>query len=451
MRRDFINLYAPSIHLKSAHLRNIYQVLTGHVYSPENAEQHAVDDRLCDFLLRSDDPDLVHDLCANNGKLINPDLNPFWRALQNILDEESATHERRQSSTCFLPFAISVEDLREKVLARLPVGTPAPSPSWIRLQFQPSNPHTRAAMNYTGRFNIRHKVQQRLLHAQHIDAGYGLCIFRYLKCMAVRWREHTILQCMDDEAIVPIGESGEAVSTGVRAHHRALVTPGQTLLALDHDYHVAGIVPSVCLIVDIPKNDKDSFYHGTVHCTVKDKIFEPSSPLRHGVETMSITRGIAGDIHADAAILLRYTDGPDHRTNYRSVQITAIWEFISLDLDMMVLARTAPNPSYNNPAERVMSLLNLGLQHVSLARSPVPEKYQMKVKTLTTLKATRAAAEKSQELKEALINSTEEAINTVKTIFGRLKWTGNPVKVHDAAGDMGELLSLLEVGKLHIL
>ena len=125
MRRDFINLYAPSTHLKSAHLRNIYQVLTGHVYSPKNAEQHVVDDRLCDFLLRSDDPDLVHDLCANNGKLINPDLNPFWTALQNILDEESATHERRQSSTCFLPFAISVEDLREKVLARLPVGTPA--------------------------------------------------------------------------------------------------------------------------------------------------------------------------------------------------------------------------------------------------------------------------------------------------------------------------------------
>ena len=89
-------------------------------------------------------------------------------------------------------------------------------------------------MNNTGRFNIRHKEQQRLLHAQHIDAGYGLGIFRYLKCMAVRWREHTILQCMDDKAIVPIGESGQAVSTGVRAHHRALLTPGQ--------YH-AGIMP----------------------------------------------------------------------------------------------------------------------------------------------------------------------------------------------------------------
>ena len=71
----------------------------------QDAEQHVVDDRLCDFLLRSDDPDLVHDLRANNGKLINPDLNPFWTALQNILDEESVTHERRQSSTCFLPFA----------------------------------------------------------------------------------------------------------------------------------------------------------------------------------------------------------------------------------------------------------------------------------------------------------------------------------------------------------
>ncbi|KAH3885450.1 hypothetical protein DPMN_009444 [Dreissena polymorpha] len=42
--------------------------------------------------------------------------------------------------------------------------------------------------------------------------------------------------------------------------------------------------------------------------------------------------------------------------------------FIALHLDMLVTARTAPSQSYHNPAERVMSTLNLGLQNVALDR-----------------------------------------------------------------------------------
>ena len=172
-----------------------------------------------------------------------------------------------------LPFAISAEDIKEKVLKRLPADTPAPSTLWIRLQFFPSNPYTKVAMNYTGRFNVRYKVQQRLLRSQHTDSEYGLCQYSYLKSMAVKWRDQSIFQCLDDKAIILVGEADNPVSTGVRAHGRGLVAPGQQLLALDHDYHVSGIMPSVCLIADIPTNYKDSFYHGCVHITVKDKIF----------------------------------------------------------------------------------------------------------------------------------------------------------------------------------
>lgn len=49
------------------------------------------------------------------------------------------------------------------------------------------------------------------------------------------------------------------------------------IVALDHDFHVAGIVPSVCFNVSIPESIHDSFYIGSVHLTVKDKVFEPSS------------------------------------------------------------------------------------------------------------------------------------------------------------------------------
>ena len=451
MRKDFINLYS-NCGMQPALLRNMFQVLTGYAYTPESAEQSAIDNRVIDFLLRSDDTDLVFDLRKNNGRVAQEKYDLFWDELQKLLDEESATHERRQSVVAYLPFAISVADLREKVLSRLPDGTPAPSVSWICLQFYPSNPYTRSALNYSGRFKVRYKVQQRLLRAQHTDSGYGLCLFRYLKTMAVRWRDYAVLQCLDDKALIPVGEPGLPVSTGVRARHHGLTVSGQQLLSLDHDYHVGGIIPSVCFIVNIPKNEKDSFYNGEVHVTVKDKVFEASSPLRHAVETTNITREYASldGLHASHPILFRYTDGgPDHRTTYRTVQLTAILEFMALDLDLMVLARTAPNQSYNNPAERVMSLLNLGLQNVSLCRdgSKMSEIIQNRLKSLNTLKATRAAANRNAQLKDALVECMKEPIQIVKEIFARLKWTETKVLVHDAATqeDLDQYLDLMRI------
>ena len=60
------------------------------------------------------------------------------------------------------------------------------------------------------------------------------------------------------------------------------------------------------------------------------------------------------DVNLRTPVLIRYTDGgPDHRTTYKSVKICALLEFIALDLDMMVCARTAPCGSYTNQAERV--------------------------------------------------------------------------------------------------
>ena len=36
----------------------------------------------------------------------------------------------------------------------------------------------------------------------------------------------------------------------------------------------------------------------------------------------------------------------------------------------MIAAKCAPEHSYMNPAERIMSILNLGLQHVATERAP---------------------------------------------------------------------------------
>ncbi len=67
----------------------------------------------------------------------------------------------------------------------------------------------------------------------------------------------------------------------------------------------------------------------------------------------------AGDV---SPILLLYTDGgPDHRLTYVSVQVSLICIFLALDLDFLCAVRTPPYHSWKNPAERIMSILNMGL------------------------------------------------------------------------------------------
>jgi len=50
--------------------------------------------------------------------------------------------------------------------------------------------------------------------------------------------------------------------------------------------------------------------------------------------------------------------------------------FLELDMDTMVVMQTAPTQSWANPVERFMSVLNLGLKGVALAREEMDEKYE---------------------------------------------------------------------------
>lgn len=68
-------------------------------------------------------------------------------------------------------------------------------------------------------------------------------------------------------------------------------------------------------------------------------------------------------------VVLKFSDGgTDHRTNLEHVKVSAICLFKELDLDLYVAARCAPGQSWINPAERVMSILNIGLQNCALSR-----------------------------------------------------------------------------------
>ena len=201
-----------------------------------------------------------------NGKVKSSHFDAFWNELQVYLDEINlAVDERRHGDTLHLPFATSLRHLQELISDRLRQKfpedcPPIPSLEWIRLQFWLSNQYSARALRYTGRFNVKFAVQVRQLHRDHQDSHYVSALLQYLREFAVRFHSYCLYVSVDDKANIPVGEPGCPLSTGVRGHNRSLVSlDGPRHLALDHDFHIHGIVPSVTFVVDTPEKPTDSF------------------------------------------------------------------------------------------------------------------------------------------------------------------------------------------------
>lgn len=101
------------------------------------------------------------------------------------------------------------------------------------------------------------------------------------------------------------------------------------LRALDHDFHIAGIVPSVVFFSHIFEA-RDSFLSGPVYVTLKDKVLQPSHALWHATELSKIVKS-KFSIQATRLVIVTSDGGPDHRLTYLSVKVALIALF---DVDM---------------------------------------------------------------------------------------------------------------------
>jgi len=118
-------------------------------------------------------------------------------------------------------------------------------------------------------------------------------------------------------------------------------------------------------------------------------------------------------------MLLLYTDGePDHRNTFGSVQIALICLFLQGNFDFLASVRTAPYHSWMNPAERVMSILNLTLQGVSLQRYFMDDILENIFNGKNTLKEIRKAAQENKILGLQLRNSIK---SVQELLFERTK------------------------------
>ena len=136
-------------------------------------------------------------------------------------------------------------------------------------------------------------------------------------------------------------------------------------------------------------------------------------------------------------IMCLYTDGgPDHRVTYLSVQVSLICLFLRTNADMVIAVRTPPQNSWKDPAERVMPILNIGLQSVGLMRRSLSDvALEHKLKSAKNMKGIRAMVENTDGLKEQVIESVRPVKELLEDIFSRLKQKDKNFKTFHSASD----------------
>jgi len=336
-----------------------------------------------------------------------------------------AADERRHSIEHLAKY-ISIRDLIDCVKKDLPAEAPIPSESTVLFSFSPKNSYIKTARLYKSRVPLQFKVQTRQLRVSHMDEHYCAAQFKYLRCYAQKHKTESNLLCIDDKAKIDFGEPGQAIASGVRGR-KSIVPVSSQLSALDHDMQSLGsIIPSVCLKVAIPEEQDGSFYRGEVSVTFKDSIFQPSNPRRHAadIESMLISENPESDVKP---ILLLFSDGgPDHRVTYHSVKLSLIVLFKKLDLDLLVAGRTSPGHSWLNPCERIMSLINLSLQNVSLTRSECSSGMEQVLRVCNSMADVRKKAEKVDGLKDDWMQAVNPIVDILEDRMKRLALKDEP-------------------------
>ena len=423
MRQKFVSLFGRMANVQPAYLREIYHELTGDCSAASSETESHVNERV-KHALELEDIDAVVDLRHHNkGQPCRYDK--FWEACECYIhgNIETAVDDRRHDRIDHLAVALSVPDLLCEVSKRVEPGTPIPSVQWLRLQFWPKTPSAKVALQYTGRLKLKYMVQKRQMRKYHEDAHYASALFRYQKEMAIKYRDYGTFVSLDDKHKVPLGEPGYPVAS-VERGKKVLVSIEKLFVVGDHDFTCSSLTPSVALFIDVPQSIDGSFYHGKVCVGIKDSVFEASSPYRHGTELSALLSSQGNN----NPVMFIYTDGgPDHRVNYLSVQLTFICLFLIHDLDYLVAVRTPPYNSWKNPAEQVMSELNLALQAVGMMREKLATAVLEKVlEGCNSMKDIRAAAKNHPGFKDEFADSVQPPILLLSSLFQRLKLKDEP-------------------------
>ena len=156
-------------------LREMFKNLTGDSSAAEYLSESQIDKRVKVAILSEDDEIFV-DLRHFNENKSNK-FEVFFQAVENFLAEKTAVQERGHTDVTYLAKAISFRDLHDQVSKLVPQGTPIPSVQWLKWQFHPRHPQTKAAKYYKCKLNIKMMVQKRQFRKSHPDEHYCAAIW----------------------------------------------------------------------------------------------------------------------------------------------------------------------------------------------------------------------------------------------------------------------------------
>ena len=188
--------------------------------------------------------------------------------------------------------------------------------------------------------------------------------------------------------------------------------------------------PSVSIDLDLSEEIGESFHTGKVYVGLKENSFQPSTCLRH------LTEYSIADSISSHPIECHYHDGGcDHNVRHLRSKLANIAYFLKKDLDFLCSVQTPPKHSWKSPAERVMSVLNIGLQGVGgVIREPTASCKQS-LKRANGISGIRKLAESQPELKNEVIKCVSKPKKLLESVFQQLSIKSRNFKVFNPAGD----------------
>ena len=264
-------------------------------------------------------------------------------------------------------------------------------------------------------------LQTRNLHKEHAHAHYRLKQRSNCEAWAYKFRSHVFAIGCDYKATANIGELGTPVSVLSMQRKTIASVGGAETRAMDHEAgHVkVKAVPTVLLLHDEPTSEICSWYRGRVRVLMKNNIFQSSNEFGAVTEFLVNCKD---DIDERPVFMCHSDGGGEHNLSFPSVQAAVASFSLQSRCDHTVFTNSCPYQSYTNEPERVMSILNIGLYGVSVARPLVDStKFpgrEGQFRTTKTITDQRRTGERFKELKEGL----EEALRPVfKMIIARFE------------------------------
>ena len=140
-------------------------------------------------------------------------------------------------------------------------------------------------------------------------------------------------------------------------------------------------------------------------------------------------------MYEPASVILKYHDGgSDHNVSHAQVQLACITEFLITGVDFLVSMRCVPGQSWTNPAERIMSSVNFGLQSVVVERdvADTPE-LENRLAKLASMSAIRSEFDKEPTAQEKITELTKKPKNRIAVALSSVHRNGEYFNVGPTA------------------